>query len=264
MSRLIVFIFLFSTFLSYAQESDSIQSSSDYENVVVDTSAVEDDSTAAVDLYTDYSAPADSLAVQSKNFDAATLERLKQDPDMRYQQPPSVAESLWQRIVRWIIDFIVSLLDGAMNTTWGNVIMYAIGVVLMVVIIMMLLKVNAFRVLYNAQGSARGGGIEENIHEMNFEHLIEEAISQHDYRRGVRLLFLFALKMLSDKHLIKWESGKTNHEYVSELQTNELRSGLNELSFYFDYAWYGNFEITAETYHKAALIFSVWKEKVKP
>ncbi|HYG04359.1 MAG TPA: DUF4129 domain-containing protein [Chryseosolibacter sp.] len=259
----LLFVFFALAFPCFSQESEASHDSANFSGELIADSVIGEGSEAPVDLYVNYTALPDSSEVEAKSFDADLLEKLKRDPDMRYKQPPSVGESLWERILRWIIEFILRILDGAMNTSWGNVIVYALGVALMVVIIMMLLKVNAFRILYNAQGVSHRGGIEENIHEMNFDKLIDEAVAQNDYRRGVRLLFLYALKMLSDRHLIRWESGKTNHEYVSELQTQDLKSGLNELSFYFDYAWYGNFDITSETYHKAALIFSVWKEKIR-
>ena len=55
-------------------------------------------------------------------------------------------------------------------------------------------------------------------------------------------LFLYSLKLLSDKHHLDWRPGKTNHDYLDELGDGELKTGFNELSFYFDYAWYGDFK----------------------
>ena len=69
--------------------------------------------------------------------------------------------------------------------------------------------------------------------------------------------------MLSDKHYVVWEQGKTNHDYVAELKAGELKYGFNELSFYFEYAWYGNFAINQEMFKKVETIFSDWKAKVR-
>jgi hypothetical protein len=49
---------------------------------------------------------------------------------------------------------------------------------------------------------------------------------------------------------------------VGELGKGELRNGLNELSFYFDYAWYGNFAINRDTFGKAQDTFVDWKSKL--
>jgi hypothetical protein len=89
---------------------------------------------------------------------------------------------------------------------------------------------------------------EENIHELDFEKLINDAVRRKEYRDGVRLVFLFSLKKLSDAHLIKWMPGKTNDEYMSELRNHPAQQRLQELRYYFDYAWYGHFEITDQTF----------------
>jgi hypothetical protein len=207
---------------------------------------------------------ADTTSIDARVFSDTLLNDLKHDPDFQYKQPPTIAESLWDRFLMWLDEALSYLLKQAVDTNWGRVIVYALALGLLVVLIMMLLKVDAFRILFSAQGSQLNPVvIDENIHEMDFDKLIHEAIQQHDYKRGVRLLFLYSLKLLADKDYIHWESGKTNHEYVAELQSHELKKGLNELSFYFDYAWYGNFVITADTFKKAETSFRNWKQLVR-
>jgi hypothetical protein len=207
---------------------------------------------------------ADSTAVQVRSFDRAIIDDLKSDAEMKYKQPPTIAESLWERLVRWFLEILEAVFSKATSTGWLRILLYVIGLGMVVILIMVILKVNAFRVLYSAQGArVNQGTIDENIHEMDFDDLIKQAIDKEDYRRGVRLLFLYALKILADKHLITWEAGKTNHEYVGELPANELKEGLNDLSYYFDYAWYGNFRITPDIFRKAQLIFNDWKQTVR-
>lgn len=102
----------------------------------------------------------------------------------------------------------------------------------------------------------------ENIHEMDFEKLIQEATARQDFRQGTRLILLYALRLLSDQHLIQWEAGKTNHDYVNEIEAQELKTGLNEISFYFDYAWYGNFTVSPEAFEKVQATFDAWRQKL--
>jgi hypothetical protein len=210
-----------------------------------------------------YEAANDSLQVHTRSFTEAQVQRLKSDPDLDYKQPPTMAESFWDRFLEWLSYILDNVFDGAVNTDWGRLIAYAIGLALLVALIMLMLKVNAFKVIYSGQGTTQQYHVlDENIHEMDFDSLIQEAMDQQDYRRGIRLLFLYALKLLSDRQLIHWESGKTNHDYVGELSRNELRNGLNELSFYFDYAWYGNFKINRDTFSKAQSTFVDWKNRL--
>jgi hypothetical protein len=254
----ILFAFIITS--GFCQDSDT--------TVVQDSVLTEElndlDNNVEVEVDKIYWAPADSSSVSTRSFDSTSLDRFKADPDMNYKLPPTVAESLWDRFLRWLAQLIDKFFDGAVHTNWGRVITYIVGLALLVVLIMLMLKVNAFKVIYSADGGAKKYNVfDENIHEMDFEKLINEAKQSEDYRKGVRLLFLYALKLLSDKHLISWQSGKTNHDYVGEINEKELKTGLNELSFYFDYAWYGNFSIDQETFSKAQTIFSNWKNRIK-
>jgi hypothetical protein len=251
--------FLIIANLTVAQERDTTFERLD--EVITSGDSISSDYAEEDDVI--YNAPPDSLVIKKRSFTEEEIGRLKSDPDMAYKQPPTVAESLWDRFWAWIAEFFDSLFDKAVNTNWGKVIVYALGLALLIVVIMLILKVNAFRVLYSGEGNAQKYHVlDENIHEMDFDNLIREATDRQDYRRGVRLLFLYALKLLSDKDLIHWESGKTNHDYVDELNKGDLKGGFNELSMYFDYAWYGNFNISHDTFNKAQGTFTNWKNKL--
>jgi hypothetical protein len=195
---------------------------------------------------------------------ASEVENLKANPDLNYTQPPTVAETLWDRFLRWLNWLLNSLFGKATTTDLGRVLMYTIAGILTIVVIMMLLKVNAFKVFYSGadQGKQAYQVFHENIHEMDFEKLIREATEKNEFRLATRLIFLQALKLLSDKHLIEFNPGKTNHDYVEELITPELKTGLNELSFYFDYAWYGNFSINVTQFEKIKNTFTEWRSKL--
>lgn len=264
------FILLFCLFIC------TVVRAQDSTGALVDTTVVAADSVTDGEDYfyseeeedeedVDLTAPRDSTAVTARAFSPEQLEKLRSDPELQYEQVPTIAESLWDRFWRWIEQLITSFFENATGVNIGRILLYVIGIALVVVLIMMLLKVNAFKVFYSGQGAARTGYnvIEENIHEMDFETLIQQAVDQKNYRRGVRLVFLFALKLLSDKHLIDWQQGKTNHDYVAEVSEAELKKGLNELSIYFDYAWYGNFTVSPEMFNKIQGIFTAWKANVR-
>jgi hypothetical protein len=211
----------------------------------------------------EYKALPDSSRVQHKAFSESKYDELKKDSDLDYTQAPTVGQSLWKRFLGWLGQLINTIFENAVTTNWGRVLLYAVTLGLIIVIIMMILKVNAFRVLYSGEGQAQKYQVfDENIHEMDFEKLIKDTLDQKDYRRGVRLVFLYALKLLSDKDLIHFQSGKTNHDYVAELNEKDLKTGFNELSFYFEYAWYGNFNINLETFKKVDDTFKNWRSKM--
>jgi hypothetical protein len=77
------------------------------------------------------------------------------------------------------------------------------------------------------------------------------------------LIFLYSLKLLSDNQHINWQPGKTNHDYLAEIKTEELKPGLSELSHYFDYAWYGGFPISTTQFNTVNTIFSSWRTAIQ-
>lgn len=92
--------------------------------------------------------------------------------------------------------------------------------------------------------------LHENIHEINFPQSIAKFENNGDYRSAVRYQFLFILKKLSDKKLILWNPEKTNKDYVSELKAAHLKNEFYNLSYIFDYVWYGEFSIDEQSYGK--------------
>jgi Domain of unknown function (DUF4129) len=246
--KLIPFIlFLTLPFFAYAQDLNAVLSN--------DTTGYEKKEFSGIN---------DTLKIDTRSFSSTEVDKLKSDSDLNYQEPPTIAESLWDRFKQWLSWFFESLFKKAVTTDLGRIIMYTLAGILLIVVIMMLLKVNAFKVFYSGadQGRQNYQVFHENIHEMDFEKLIQDATEKNEFRLATRLIFLHALKLLSDKHLIEFNAGKTNHDYVGELTTPDLKTGLNELSFYFDYAWYGNFAINDTQFQRIKNTFAEWRTKM--
>lgn len=249
--RFLVVCLLMMSFCAHAQELDSTFSQTDTTNA------------------SDYVPPPDDAALPDsakitvRSFDGEIIRQVKADPDLQYEVEATVAETIWDRLWRWITDWISSILDAATTTHWGRVFAYLFLVVAFIVIILMILKVNAFKVFYGEGSSAAGQHVlDENIHEMDFERLIQDALGRQDYRLGIRLLFLYGLKMLADKNHIHWTQGKTNQDYLNELSSGDLKTGFSELNYFFEYAWYGNFAVTDGVYARVRKTFDDWRRKI--
>lgn len=250
------FLFLICFFISAASFSQESDSSRDQSDVV----EMQDE----YDEKDSYAFP-DSSEIITRSADTEELQRLKSDPALQYKEPPTIAESLWDRFILWLRQLISSIFESAVTTDWGRVLVYVVGLILLVVLIMAILRVNAFKIFSSGDGVStyRYNALDDNIHDMDFDKLIDDAMSKKDYRLGVRLVFLYALKMLSDKDHIHWDHGKTNHDYMEELKMAELKPGFNDLNYYFEYAWYGNFNINAEMFNHVQDIFKTWRANIK-
>lgn len=201
----------------------------------------------------------DSNAIDIRPITKESLEKLKADPEMDYGQSPA-AVNLWERFKRWFLNWLNRLIGAAVSASWSTFLIIILAILSMVYVIMRLLKVDAFGMVYSGAKTSPGYGVlDEDIHTMDFEKMINDALQHKQFRLAIRLLFLQSLKLLADQHHILWKPGKTNHDYLQELKAGHLKAGFNDLSFYFEYAWYGNFTVNETMYQKVAKIFNHWK-----
>jgi hypothetical protein len=88
----------------------------------------------------------------------------------------------------------------------------------------------------------------EDIHSIDYEKMIEEAIAGKKYRYAIRLNYLRTLKFLSDKEIINWKIDKTNREFLKEIKSDTIKSKFEKLTTDFESIWYGGFEIDQMAY----------------
>jgi len=85
----------------------------------------------------------------------------------------------------------------------------------------------------------------DNIDPMS---LIDEALSNGDYRLALRLRFVDFIKRSSDLKLIKWRSDKTNQEYLHELKAHIDFDYLRSVILEYEKVWFGNYDISGQEY----------------
>lgn len=167
-------------------------------------------------------------------------------------------ESLWQKIKRRfakIFESIFGKVDPLNTMQYTTVILRIVGVIIIGFVLYFLLKFlvgkegNFFFSKKNKKLHIDNQDLVENIHEINFQHKIENFERQQDYRSAVRYRFLSVLKELSDRKMIQWNPEKTNQDYLAEIKQPEMKSGFKELAYIFDYVWYGEFDINENNYN---------------
>jgi hypothetical protein len=255
---LFVFVFLSITTASFSQEQEPVTPPQE----IVDSLFSENETK---DAQTEITPQRDSSTIEVRAIDQSKLNEMREDPAMDYGQDSPAIISLWDRIKMWLFNALRWLFSIGSSTNWGNIVVGVVIILILTYVIMRLLKIDALKMFYGRADKVtiNHSIIEENIHEMDFEKLIQEALARKEYRLAIRLLFLHGLKLLADRHHITWEPGKTNHDYLNELTSKELKTGFNELNFYFEYAWYGNFVITDELYNRVTDIFNNWKINIR-
>ena len=199
----------------------------------------------------------DATPIQIRQFSEESIREFKTDSDFSYGRSAKIKLNILQRILRWILGLLSEYVDVPGDQPWLKTLFYVIIGAIIVYAILKLAGADISKIFYRAsdRGNLAFEVIDEDIHQMDFEALIEEAISQKEYKKAIRLYYLYALKKLADRDLIQWKPGKTNHEYEQEIKSAEIRPSFGSLSYYFDYAWYGDFPVSQNMFDKVKAIF---------
>ncbi len=93
---------------------------------------------------------------------------------------------------------------------------------------------------------------EEQLQAIGFEGQIAAAENNQNYRLAIRLYYLWLIKIMVEKGYIKFHIDKTNQDYCNELQGKPPYSEFVNCTNYYNYVWFGEFEIDETLYRKIA------------
>jgi len=103
---------------------------------------------------------------------------------------------------------------------------------------------------------------EDHIENVDLDALIKSALDEKDYRLAVRYQYLRILKILSQKGIIDWHYDKTNSDYQREIETANVKSGFKDVSYLYDYIWYGEQAIDEHNYETVEARFSTLQNSI--
>ncbi len=194
--------------------------------------------------------------------DAKHIEELRNDNDYQYSDDPQPPEDPVAKWMNWLYGKISKLFSGnAYESFWQYVFMaVAAGLVLF-----LLYKAKVLEYIFpsrNVQDSQDYIVGQENIHELNFEEAIGQALERGDFRLAIRLQYLKILKLLTTRELIHWKPNLTNQSYVQELEKYPYHTDFVKITRYFEFAWYGDFQIEESGFNEMKDFSNAFQEKI--
>ncbi|MBD2751889.1 DUF4129 domain-containing protein [Spirosoma validum] len=196
------------------------------------------------DLYAQKAAAPDDRASTHVRYPAPDhLRDLQTDHNYQYGHEAPPPENPIARLFAWLFGkFAKFLASDAYQNVWQYVVLAAIAGL----VIYLLIKAEALNFLFPKKALSDRLNYEnlaENIHEINFDAAVDEAVTQRNFRLAVRLLYLQILKRLTDSNLIDYKSDKTNRQYVYELAKSPVQADFEQLTRQFEFVWYGDFPV---------------------
>lgn len=90
--------------------------------------------------------------------------------------------------------------------------------------------------------------LEQHIHEVDLQDLLQKAVNKGDFKLAVRIYYLIIIKQMSDLSIIKWKKDKTNGAYLSEVFGQSYFSHFQQNTLIFERIWYGDVDINEGGY----------------
>jgi hypothetical protein len=208
----------------------------------------------------------DSSAVNLRSFNNEKVKAYKNNSDFIYDTNYKAERGLWERFINWLLSKIFA--ENSVSDVYSYLYNFFLYFLTPLVVVFILWKLFGADKRFFLFGSSKKNKINfedapENIHEINFEKLIQEAISKKQYRVAIRLSYLLLLKELTIKNLIDWSPEKTNYEYLKEIKEIKTREQFARNSLMYEYIWYGDFEIDQDNFSKVKDGFQTFTEQIK-
>jgi len=122
--------------------------------------------------------------------------------------------------------------------------------------------VGIFRRKQKPIAEAEAGEMTENIFAINYPKEIETAIQSRNYRLAVRLLFLQLLTTMSERNVIQYQQGRTNFDYLAQLNKSGYYKDFFRLTRNYEYAWYGEFDMNPDIFTAIKNDFETFEKRL--
>ena len=205
----------------------------------------------------------DSAKITPSKFDKDSISSYKEQKEFQYDEIGQQQLSWWDKFWMWFWNLIGSLIQGATSNLISRYIFIGLGIALILYIVIKTIGAeNIFR-KKSKETILPYDVITENIHEIDYEQELQRLVAERKFRLAVRLLYLRALKKLSDAEIINWQPDKTNYNYLMEIDKPELRNDFSRLTLQFDYIWYGDFPIDEVKFEPINQSFNQFNNQIK-
>jgi hypothetical protein len=195
----------------------------------------------------------DTAFIEGRSFKKEAINELKKNRDFQYDNDNKPELSWWERFWQWFWKWFWYYINQLLKTKEGKTTLWTLFIIFGVsMIVFFVMKVTGMNKdgLFGRNGNS---GLDyttgsDDIHGISFEEAINQAIADGNYRLAIRLLYLQALKKLSDKSFIQWQINKTNSDYLGEVASKPWFSSFRMLTHSFEYTWYGEAQVSEDRF----------------
>lgn len=190
-----------------------------------------------------------SVLPQVIEFDQSRIDVHLEDRAYRYVDAPRTNKTYWERIQDWLYDRLRRGLSSDGTSTALRVLIYGLGVVATGLLFFYLF--NARKRIMMKRGDVPVGEVFTNpteIERQQFLIWMENAENEGDYNLAMKYLYLFWLRQLDEKNIVRYQSSMTNRIILQSIDEKTTRSLFKQIARNFEFVWFGQYKMEADTY----------------
>ena len=195
---------------------------------------------------------ATNKTVQSISINRDKLSDVQDNESYQYE-PKRVEKNFLEEASDWLSAKWNKLMEWIFGDKQGNEILnfiinyfpYLLLAIGIFIIVRLLYKYDVFKKRAARQNppDIRLADDEEIVKSSNISTLIDKSKQESDYRMAIRYLFLNMLRQADQQELIRFTKNKTNDDYIVEIKDKTLARGFENLTYYYDFIWYGQYPV---------------------
>ena len=198
-----------------------------------------------------------------REFDQLSLDEYLLNDDFIYEKDIVAKEGFWDRVKRMFLEYIRKNFKGEISVASKifNYLLAGLAIFIILYYLLSIKNINLFR-KKNVVNRKLDHTILNELEEEDLLELLEQAKKDRNLEMIVRLEYLLILKDMTAKEIVEWQSYKTNLDYYFELEDLELKDLFTKVVDWFEYSWYGDFQLDEELMAKAKIDFERMKAKL--
>lgn len=174
--------------------------------------------------------------------DSALLHQYRADETYNYARELQAPElDWWDWLMSKIGEFLSDLFSIQSKGDF-RIVIYIVIALAFIALIAFILYRYQFKLFGRAGKVANENDEEDNIYGVDFDAVYAKAMSQKDYYKAVRIVYLRTLRWLSDGNKISWQLYKTPTQYTREYLSVEFE----RMTTAFMRVRYGNYQASEE------------------
>jgi hypothetical protein len=198
----------------------------------------------------------DKTVVLERKVDATKLDAIRKDKDFWYvneapkrEKPKAPEESVLNKLSRqvWFRNLLWFLIVG--------------GFIAVLIWFLLSSNIQLFKKSATAIHKQNDELENKSIFDIDYDNEIKKAIAANDYKMAIRLQYLQVLKEMSDRSIIQYKQERTNSDYLMQLYSTTYYRDFFKLTRVFEYASYGQFTVSSDTYDLVKNDFSTFKQR---